>query len=105
MQVKLYMSCRQSFFPLILAGLITAAMPATADIVLTENDSRQTDGQSPIPGQLVMPEEKKDGDDKKEKCMTVCARWGEECTYVNRGAGGTTRKCRRACKQFTEECF
>lgn len=63
-------------------------------------------GQEPVPGTLVIPgQEQQQAGDKKKKCMTVCARWGEECTYINRGAGGTTRKCRRTCKQFTEECF
>ncbi|MEX2525437.1 MAG: hypothetical protein WD750_10810 [Gammaproteobacteria bacterium] len=69
-----------------------------------ENDSRTTE-QSPRPGTLVLPDQKKETGQGKKKCMTVCARWGEECAYINRGAGGMTRKCRRTCKQFTEECF
>ncbi|MEX2353574.1 MAG: hypothetical protein WD709_05255 [Gammaproteobacteria bacterium] len=42
---------------------------------------------------------------KDKKCMVVCASWGEECTYIDRGPAGTTRSCRRTCQQFTEECF
>jgi hypothetical protein len=41
----------------------------------------------------------------EKQCMVVCARWGEDCTYNDRGIGGTTRDCRRTCQQFSEECF
>jgi len=64
--------------------------------------------QETIPaGSLLLPDDGKGtgAGEEKQRCMTVCARWGEDCTYVNRGAGGTTRECRRACKQYTEECF
>lgn len=61
----------------------------------------------PPSGTLIFPDSYPKGqeDSSGKKCMTVCARWGEECTYVNRGTAGTTRNCRRSCQQFTEECF
>ena len=59
---------------------------------------------APLPGTLVLPEHTT-RDDTEKKCMTVCARWGEECTYINRGTAGTTRSCRRTCQQYTQECF
>ncbi len=60
------------------------------------------------PGTLLLPAGVESGDaadTAKKQCMTVCSRWGEECTFINRGIGGMSRKCRRACKQFSEECF
>lgn len=89
----------------VLTVLLSAGIPAGAEIVLTQNNDSRSDEQGPRPGTLVMPGQEKEDEQVKEKCMTVCARWGEECTYINRGTGGTTRKCRRTCKQFTEECF
>ncbi|MGI9228420.1 MAG: hypothetical protein ACR2P9_01015 [Gammaproteobacteria bacterium] len=52
-------------------------------------------------------------DGMARQCMTVCARWEEECVDVRQGdddSGGRTeddqrQKCRRACTQFLEECF
>jgi hypothetical protein len=61
--------------------------------------------QAPPSGTLVLPESMQQNNERQEKCMTVCAEWGEDCTYINRGAGGTTRMCRRTCRRFTEECF
>ena len=66
--------------------------------------------QMPVPddqpsGRLLLPAEQSASDSKEKKCMTVCASWGEECSYINRGSGGTTRSCRRTCQQYTEECF
>jgi hypothetical protein len=65
------------------------------------------EAEQPLPGELVLPEEMRgdDSGEEKKQCMTVCARWGEECILVNRGAGGMERKCRRTCQQFAEECF
>lgn len=79
-------------------------------ILLVQNKQEQVQGpvQGPQPGTLVLPAnvETQNLNEKSEKqCMTVCARWGEECTFINRGIGGMSKKCRRACKQFTEECF
>ena len=76
---------------------------STAGIyLLAENEVRGNERVES--GTLVLPaaaEEEK----KEKKCMTVCGRWGEECMFINRGAGGMTKKCRRACKKFVEECF
>lgn len=92
-------------FVLVIA--LFAAVPAGAEVLLAQNRDSGTEGRPPAPGTLVLPgqDSGKEANNRKEKCMTVCARWGEECTLINRGAGGTTRKCRRTCKQFTEECF
>jgi len=48
---------------------------------------------------LVLPDEDQNAE---EKCLTVCRRWGQDCT-LNPRTGA--RKCRRVCKQFGEECF
>lgn len=66
----------------------------------------QRETEPPRPGSLVLPDEMKQPDRGGEKkCMTVCARYGEECMLINKGAGGMERKCRRTCQQFAEECF
>jgi len=88
--------------------LVISAAPGSAAVVLTGQSQAQDNGAKPAPGSLVLPDAGGDQDgqqEKSKKCMTVCGRWGEECTYINRGAGGLTKKCRRACQQFTEECF
>ena len=78
--------------------------PESGQILLLGEDK-------PLETQEVMPEgtyilpEAPGQDNKGEKCMTVCARWGEDCLLINKGAGGMQRKCRRTCKQFAEECF
>ena len=62
--------------------------------------------EEPLPGELLLPESVQPVQDGREKqCMTVCARWGEDCMLINKGAGGMERKCRRTCQQFAEECF
>ena len=63
--------------------------------------------QTPVPqsGTILLPDSLSPTEKEEKKCMTVCARWGEDCTYVNRGSAGMTRTCRRSCQQFTEECF
>ena len=73
-------------------------------IQLVQNTSPQT-RQNPQSGNQIFPSTNDRNDREGKKCMTVCARWGEECNYTDRGAAGTTRDCRRTCKQFTEECF
>lgn len=57
------------------------------------------------PGQAGILESIKEADQKenpKKKCMMVCEQWGEDCV-INPSTG--TRKCRRTCKQLTQECF
>jgi hypothetical protein len=58
-----------------------------------------------MPGELLFPDESPVNTGVDRKCMTVCARWGEDCMLINRGTGGMERRCRRMCKQFAEECF
>ena len=86
-------------------GEFTQAPGRTAGLQFLVENEGQADQDTPAPGTLVLPAATDDDSKKDKKCMTVCARWGEECQYINRGAGGTSQKCRRACKQFTEECF
>jgi len=73
-------------------------------IQLVQNTSPQT-RQNPQSGNQIFPDTNDRNEREGRKCMTVCAKWGEECTYTDRGAAGTTRDCRRTCQQFTEECF
>lgn len=77
------------------------------DPVLLAGNAKSDRGSVPAPGTLVIPgeDEDRENDTGEKKCMTVCARWGEDCQYIDRGAGGLSKKCRRACQQFTEECF
>lgn len=75
--------------------------PESARILLPNEQKKAPE---PLPGTYILPGTP--GPDRNvEKCMTVCARWGEECIIVNKGPGGMQRKCRRTCKQFAEECF
>jgi hypothetical protein len=89
---------------LVAAVVLACSVPAGAEAVLTGDNNDSEAREQPMPGTLVLPGEVKQKQDGK-KCMTVCARWGEECVYINRGTGGTERKCRRTCQQFTSECF
>lgn len=54
----------------------------------------------PLDGELVLPDDYNKAEEKK--CVTVCDRWGEDC-ILNPRTG--SRKCRRVCKSFAEECF
>ena len=80
---------------------------ASGPLLLVENGKGDRESSSPTSGTLVLPENQLAPEDKPgdKKCMTVCARWGKDCQYIDRGSGGLTEKCRRTCKQFTEECF
>jgi len=73
-------------------------------VMIAEGEDNQRQTQVPS-GSLLLPEASGASNEKEKKCMTVCGRWGEDCTYINRGVGGTTRSCRRTCQQFTQECF
>lgn len=88
--------------PVLLA--VSLAWPAALSAA-DPGDRGQERDTRPMPGELVMPAGAQ-GERKEEKqCMTVCARWGEECILINKGAGGMERRCRRTCQQFAEECF
>lgn len=78
--------------------------PPEAGQVLIQGSDRSLEIQQAVPGSFLLPEAPGQ-DSKREKCMTVCARWGEDCMLINKGVGGMERKCRRTCKQFAEECF
>ncbi len=78
--------------------------PESAQILLLGEDKPLETKEALPNGTYILPESP--GQDQKgEKCMTVCARWGEDCLLISKGAGGMQRKCRRTCKQFAEECF
>lgn len=79
---------------------------ATVTPLLVVDTTRSGEPEEPLPGSLLLPQGSEPGKDpEKKQCMTVCARWGEECMLINKGAGGMERRCRRTCKQFAEECF
>lgn len=73
--------------------------------LLTQNEQQPAEVDPPASGTLLLPDDKTTDNNADNKCMTVCSSWGEECTYVNRGSGGTTRSCRRTCQQYRQECF
>lgn len=77
--------------------------PESTQILLLGED-KPLETKDALPGTFILPEAPGQ-DTKGEKCMTVCARWGEDCLLINKGVGGMERKCRRTCKQFAEECF
>ncbi|MEX2516802.1 MAG: hypothetical protein WD572_07845 [Gammaproteobacteria bacterium] len=57
------------------------------------------------PGTLVIPQQlqgEQSGQQVDKQCMKVCVRWGEDC-IIDPVVG--TRKCRRSCKEFGEQCF
>jgi len=65
---------------------------------ISEEDEKRS--VKPIDGELVLPDDYNKAEDKK--CVTVCDRWGEDC-ILNPSTG--SRKCRRVCKSFAEQCF
>jgi hypothetical protein len=77
---------------------------ADNSMILVQNIEKLEESK-PQSGTLLFPESLIPTNKDEKKCMTVCAQWGEDCTYINRGVGGTTRNCRRTCQQFIEECF
>lgn len=92
------------------ANAAPLAGPAGTVIRADDTGSDQGGDSGPLPGQLIVPgsqqpSQDQNQDKKGKQCMTTCAQWGEECMLVNQGAGGMQRRCRRVCKQFTEECF
>ncbi len=77
--------------------LMMFSLSVSLPVFSEENDNRSV---KPLDGELVLPDDYNNADDKK--CLTVCDRWGEDC-LINPRTG--SRKCRRVCKSFTEECF
>jgi hypothetical protein len=82
------------------AGVSGKQVPVLLAEAEAESDTGKVD-----PGQADILESIKEADQKenpKKKCMMVCEKWGEDCV-INPSTG--TRKCRRTCKQLTQECF
>ena len=92
---------------ILLSAALAALLACAAGASIADEPQPAEEAKQPQPGELIIPEEmtKEPGTDEKKQCMTVCARWGDECVLVNKGAGGMERKCRRTCQQFAEECF
>lgn len=90
---------------LLLVLLVGYVQAGDNGIQLAQNLPLTPAPESQPSGRLLLPDEQSSNDSKEKKCMTVCASWGEDCSYINRGSGGTTRSCRRTCQQYTEECF
>ena len=86
-------------------GALVVESPESGQVLLLGEDKPlETKEALPAGTTYILPDTP-GHDHKGEKCMTVCARWGEDCLLINKGAGGMERKCRRTCKQFAEECF
>ena len=93
-------------FRLLLPVLLAAVLGWHPAVSAADQDkNRQGKSEPPLPGELVLPADARPQDGGEKQCMTVCARWGEECILINKGAGGMERRCRRTCQQFAEECF
>ena len=91
---------RNGFMKNFLLLVLIFSMPMSS--VMAE-DIQPTDKSSqiqPIDGELLLPEDYDRGTQKK--CVTVCKEWGENC-IINPATG--SRKCRRVCQSFTEECY
>jgi hypothetical protein len=82
---------------LVLAGTLMLAVPVLAGPAAGGVDG----GQEIRSGTLLVPGEEDQSKERKEQCMTVCLRWGEDCVIDHRGI----RRCRRTCQEFGEQCF
>lgn len=85
----------------IIYGVMTLLVAISLSIsfpVMSEEE--KTRSVKPLDGELLLPDDYNKAEDKK--CVTVCDRWGEDC-ILNPRTG--SRKCRRVCKSFAEECF
>ena len=81
----------------LLMVLMMFSLSVSSPVYSEESDDRSV---KPLDGELVLPDDYNKVDDKK--CLTVCDQWGKDC-IINPSTG--SRKCRRVCKSFTEECF
>lgn len=88
-----YKKFTTSLFMVLVMFLLSVSSP-----VSSEEESDRSVKQ--IDGELILPDDYNKAEEKK--CMTICDKWGEDC-IVNPSTG--SRKCRRVCKSFTEECF
>ncbi len=87
--------------PLLLIASISM-LSFVFSIALADTDNeQQPKAQRVIDGELLLPDDYEHGQEKK-KCLTVCKEWGENC-ILNPSTG--SRKCRRVCQSFIEECF
>lgn len=85
---------RNNLFALLLSVLTLLAVSAMAEEKPVDRSVK------PLDGELLLPDDYNKSEDKK--CVTVCDRWGEDC-ILNPSTG--SRKCRRVCKSFAEQCF
>ena len=101
-----------SMMALLVVISLSISLPVSAE---EENQARSI---KLLDGELLLPDDyNKAKEDKKcytvcdrwgedcildKKCYTVCDRWGEDC-ILNPSTG--SRKCRRVCKSFAEQCF
>lgn len=76
-------------------GTVSCATEAYKDT----DDSVSEPGRTFEPPEGATPEKNSDGQTKK--CLTVCDKWDKECILNSRYG---TRKCRRVCKVFIQEC-
>ena len=86
-------------------GALVVESTESAQVLLLGEDKPPETKEALPNGTYILPESPGQDSKGEKKCMTVCARWGEDCLLINKGAGGMERKCRRTCKQFAEECF
>lgn len=83
----------KSAITLLMVTLLSLSFPVLSE----EEENRSV---KPLDGELLLPDDYNKAEDKK--CVTVCDRWGEDC-ILNPSTG--SRKCRRVCKSFAEQCF
>ena len=80
----------------VMTVLMVFALSVSFPVNSEEDKSRSV---KPLDGELVLPD---DYNKEEKKCVTVCDKWGEDC-ILNPSTG--SRKCRRVCKSFAEQCF
>ena len=84
-----------SMMALLIVISLSISLPVSAE---EENQARSI---KLLDGELLLPDDYNKAKEDK-KCYTVCDRWGEDC-ILNPSTG--SRKCRRVCKSFAEQCF
>jgi hypothetical protein len=82
-------------------GLMMFSLSVSSPVYSKDNSEDDKDRSAkPLDGELLLPDDYNKAEEKK--CMTICDKWGQDC-IINPSTG--SRKCRRVCKSFTEECF
>ena len=90
-------------------GPLVVESPGSAQVLLPGQDKPPETKEALPNGTYVLPESPAP-DNKGQRCITVCAQWGEECILITQGhdgraTGGMRKRCRHTCKQLAEECF